>query len=266
MTSNTLSIKNLNISLNTLSKKQNIVEDFSLTLHAGKVTALVGASGSGKTMASLGILGTLPSNLSASYTNLSFNGNPIHPENLRGKIVASILQNPRSAFNPLRNMHYHAIETLKALDKWDETAEIKICKALYAAGLENAEEILTSYAFELSGGQLQRIMIALALLSETSFLIADEPTSELDLIIQSQILQTLKKLTEKHGLGILLITHDLSVVAALADDVVILEKGKIVEQTDVLTLFKQPQAKVTKHLLKAHLSLYGLTLDDEKTP
>ncbi|QCE33093.1 ATP-binding cassette domain-containing protein [Acetobacteraceae bacterium] len=251
-----LSLKNLTITTQSKDKKREIISNLSLELQQGKILALLGASGSGKTMACAGILDTLPTGIRATYDSLLLNGTRIQPAQLRGEKIASIMQNPRSAFNPLKNMYAHAKETLKALGKNTQNDRQKILKAMQDSGLENIEELLSLYAFEMSGGQLQRMMISLALLSEAPFLIADEPTSDLDLIVQHQVLTLIEKLVKERNLGVLLITHDLSVVAKLANEVAVMDQGRIIEQASVQNIFSKPQHPVTQNLLQAHFSLY----------
>ena len=152
------------------------------------------------------------------------------------------MQNPRSAFNPLHTMHTHARETCLALGKPADDATLTA--AIEAVGLENAARVLKLYPFEMSGGMLQRMMIAMAVLCESQFIIADEPTTDLDVVAQ----------------GMLLVTHDMGVVARLADDVAVMSHGKIVEQGDVETLFNVPKHAVTRSLVSAHLALYGMEL------
>ena len=159
------------------------------------------------------------------------------------------MQNPRSAFNPLHTMHTHARETCLALGKPADDATLTA--AIEAVGLENAARVLKLYPFEMSGGMLQRMMIAMA---------ADEPTTDLDVVAQARILDLLESIMQKQAPGMLLVTHDMGVVARLADDVAVMSHGKIVEQGDVETLFNAPKHAVTRSLVSAHLALYGMEL------
>ncbi|EEZ1319382.1 ATP-binding cassette domain-containing protein, partial [Escherichia coli] len=169
-----------------------------------------------------------------------------------------IMQNPRSAFNPLHTMHTHARETCLALGKPADDATLTA--AIEAVGLENAARVLKLYPFEMSGGMLQRMMIAMAVLCESPFIIADEPTTDLDVVAQARILDLLESIMQKQAPGMLLVTHDMGVVARLADDVAVMSQGKIVEQGDVETLFNAPKHTVTRSLVSAHLALYGMEL------
>ncbi|MBT9383579.1 ATP-binding cassette domain-containing protein [Pseudooceanicola sp. CBS1P-1] len=233
---------------------RRVLDDLSLTLVPGRVLALVGASGSGKSTAVSAALGVLSPGLRLSGGEIRLDGRPAAPKALRGRIVASVLQNPRSAFNPLRSMRDHVQETLRALGRdWDAR---RVHDTLSGVGIETPEQILPLYPFEMSGGMLQRVMIALALLSEAPYLFADEPTTDLDLVVQARILDLLADAQARHGLGMLLITHDMGVVARLADEVAVLDRGRIVEQAPVGDLFHAPRHPVSRMLIDAHLSLY----------
>lgn len=166
------------------------------------------------------------------------------------------MQNPRSAFNPVRTMRDHAKETFKALDIPKSEWERRIVQAMDDAGLEDPDRVLALHPFEMSGGMLQRMMIALALASGAPFLFADEPTTDLDLIVQREILDLLDRLRCERHLGILLVTHDMGVVARLADKVAVMETGRIIENGPVHDIFYQPGHMTTRRLVDAHLSLY----------
>ncbi|VFS01096.1 nickel transporter ATP-binding protein NikD [Citrobacter koseri] len=168
------------------------------------------------------------------------------------------MQNPRSAFNPLHTMAAHAKETCLASGKPADDATL--IAALEAVGLENTARVLKLYPFEMSGGMLQRMMIAMALLCDAPFIIADEPTTDLDVVAQARILDLLESIMRSRAPGMLLVTHDMGVVARLADDVAVMDNGKIVELGDVETLFRTPQHSVTRNLVSAHLALYGMEL------
>nr|WP_026358219.1 ABC transporter ATP-binding protein [Aureimonas ureilytica] len=235
-----------------------LVDAVDLTLQAGEVLALVGASGSGKSLTCAAALDVLPPGTWREGGTVALEGVARTGAELRGRHVATILQNPRSAFNPVRTMRAHAEETLRALGvdraRWDGL----VASALSDAGLADAERILPLHPFEMSGGMLQRMMIALALLTGAPFLFADEPTTDLDLVVQREILDLLDRLKTSRGLGILLVTHDMGVVARLADRVAVMEAGRIVETGPVMDLFYRPSHPATRRLVHAHLSLYGL--------
>ena len=242
----------------TLAAERPLVQGVSLTLRSGRVLALVGGSGSGKSLTCAAALGVLPAGVRQTAGELALNGQTVTPQSLRGRQVATIMQNPRSAFNPLFTMATHARETCRALGKTLDDATL--IATLKSVGLEEAERVLGLYPFEMSGGMLQRMMIALAVLSDAPFIIADEPTTDLDALAQARILELLEDQMRRRAPGMLLITHDMGVVARLADDVAVMENGKIVERGNVQTLFRTPQHPVTRNLVSAHLALYGMEL------
>ena len=235
---------------------QPLVHGVSLTLKRGRVLALVGGSGSGKSLTCAAALGILPPGVRQTAGIILADGTPVSPGELRGRKIATIMQNPRSAFNPLHTMAAHARETCRAVGKPADDATL--VAVLEAVGLEEAQRVLKLYPFEMSGGMLQRMMVALALLSRAPFIIADEPTTDLDAIAQARILNLLADIVASRGLGLLLVTHDMGVVARLADYVAVMENGRLVEQCDVNTLFSAPQHPLSQRLLAAHLALYGL--------
>lgn len=246
----------LKISGLTLKHRQRtLVESVELTLKAGEVHALVGASGSGKSLTCLGILDLLPPGVHSSGASLLLDGQAVAAASLRGREVALVLQNPRSAFNPVRSLRQHALETLQARGIRGGDAEQLIHATLLEVGLFDGQRILDSFAFQLSGGMLQRTMIALALLADSRFLLADEPTSDLDVVAQARFLDLLERLMVHRNLGVLLITHDMGVVARCADQVTVMAQGRIVEQADVHSLFHAPQSQEARTLLAAHHSL-----------
>lgn len=236
-------------------RQRTLVDRVELTLKAGQVHALVGASGSGKSLTSLGILDLLPPGVHSTGASLLLDGQPVAAAQLRGRQVALVLQNPRSAFNPVRSLRQHALETLQARGLRGVEAEQLIQATLHEVGLHDDQRVLDSFAFQLSGGMLQRMMIALALLADSRFLLADEPTSDLDVVAQARFLDLLQRLVEQRNLGVLLITHDMGVVARCADQVSVMAHGRIVEQADVHQLFNAPQSQEARRLLAAHHSL-----------
>lgn len=178
-----------------------LVHDVDLQLRHGEVCTLVGASGSGKSLSCLGLLDLLPPGLARTQGQLLLDGQPLAASSVRGRLASLVLQNPRSAFNPVRNMASHAIETLRQRGITGAAARARMAHCLDAVGLADPERVLQSFAFQLSGGMLQRMMIALALMAETPFLLADEPTSDLDALSQARFLDLLMELVQVHGLG-----------------------------------------------------------------
>lgn len=237
---------------------RRLVNGLSLTLRRGRVLALVGASGSGKSLVCAATLGVLPPGVRQTAGQILADAEVTAPDSLRGMKIATIMQNPRSAFNPLHTMATHARETCLALGKpADDRALIA---ALEAVGLEQPSRVLKLYPFEMSGGMLQRMMIAIATLCDAPFIIADEPTTDLDAVAQARILDLLDDIMHTRAPGMLLVTHDMGVVARLADDVAVMDNGVIVEQGDVDALFRAPTHPVTRALVSAHLALYGMEI------
>ncbi|WP_342323181.1 nickel import ATP-binding protein NikD [Kosakonia sp. BYX6] len=248
------------LSLESLSlhAERPLVQDVSLTLQRGRVLALVGGSGSGKSLTCAAALGVLPPGVRQTAGRILIDHQPVSPQVLRGVTVATVMQNPRSAFNPLRTMAAHARETCQALGK--PADDKTLIAALHSVGLDDAKRILGLYPFEMSGGMLQRMMIALALLSDAPFIVADEPTTDLDAVAQAKILDLLETIVHERQPGMLLVTHDMGVVARLADDVAVMDNGRIIERGAVEALFNAPQHPLTRQLVAAHLALYGMEL------
>ncbi len=172
-----------------LTADRPLVSDVSLTLRRGQVLALLGSSGSGKSLTCAAALGLLPPGVNQTAGRVLLDGMPVHGEQLRGATIATIMQNPRSAFNPLHTMSAHARETCRAAGR--EASDAALLAAMEEVGLDNPRALLKRYPFEMSGGMLQRMMVALALLSRAPFIIADEPTTDLDAIAQARILNLL---------------------------------------------------------------------------
>lgn len=256
MISQKLAIEAITVETGRGEGLQTLVDGVSLTLGRGEVLALVGASGSGKSLTCAAALGMAPNGTRCREGRVTIDGAEQTPAQLRGRKVATIMQNPRSAFNPVRTMRQHGRETLKALGRLGDGSEQLIIAAMKDAGLDDAERLLGLHPFEMSGGMLQRMMIALALLSEAPFILADEPTTDLDLVVQCEVLELLEKLKHERGLGILLVTHDMGVVARLADRVAVMEAGRIIESGSVLEIFANARHATTRRLVEAHLSLY----------
>lgn len=240
-----------------LSAERPLVTNLSLTLTRGRTQALVGASGSGKSLTCLALLNALPSGITQTSGHIMLNGAAISGNALRGKQVATVLQNPRTAFNALRTMGFHLQESRRALGL--PLNNLQAEQVLDEVGLV-PERTLPLYPFEMSGGMLQRMMLAIALLSEAPFLVADEPTTDLDTVAQARCLDLLEQIIARHNLGLLLVTHDMGVVARLADEVTVMSQGEVVEQGCVTQIFSYPQHPSTRQLISGHLALYGMEL------
>lgn len=228
-----------------------LVEDVSLTLARGETLALVGASGCGKTLTCRAIAGVLPASVQQQSGAITW-GTDRPP--------GFVLQGPRTAFNPLLTLGQHFAETFaaKALVSRGTVARARTRDLLTEVGLEGSDRMLARYPHQLSGGMLQRAMIALCLIGDPPLLIADEPTSDLDLIGQAEILALLDRLQASRHLAILLVTHDLSVVAWLAHHLAVMDAGRLMEVGPVEQLFDTPQSPITRALRDAHLALHGL--------
>jgi 5-methyltetrahydropteroyltriglutamate--homocysteine S-methyltransferase len=255
----TLEIKNLNVSFG----EKQLVQDINLTLRMDKITGLIGQSGSGKSLTSLAILGFLPPNLRGKC-EIWLDRERI---NFRKGFFANVMQNPRTAFNPLNSMKSHAKETIKARnlrekfytqnganlkDKFDRNSNIndEIKSAFKSAGL--SEDVLELYPPQMSGGMLQRAMIALTLLARPKFIIADEPTTDLDLLSQKKVLDMLSDLAIKSGVGMLIITHDFGVIRHICDEVFVMENGRLIEHGSVADVFENPQSDGAKQIIGAY--------------
>ncbi|BDH47683.1 nickel import ATP-binding protein NikD [Salmonella enterica subsp. enterica serovar Choleraesuis] len=241
-----------------ISATRPLVNDVSLALNRGRTLALVGSSGSGKSLTCMAALDALPPGVKRTAGSVKIDGKPVSASDLRGSLVATILQNPRLAFNPLRTMRDHINESCRALNL--TIAESAVAQVLDEVGLE-PQRTLSLFPFEMSGGMLQRMMVAIALLCEAPFIIADEPTTDLDTVAQAKTLDLLEQVMLHRAPGLLLVTHDMGVVARLADDVIVMDHGSIVERGEVGQIFHAPRHPVTRRLIAGHLALYGMELN-----
>lgn len=259
MKAQNLSVNNLSVSFTGDSGKVIAIDDVSFTLEKGKVLGVIGESGCGKSTLALSIMKLLPEKISKiEQGEILFNGNDLSKftedklESLRGNEISMIFQEPMTSLNPLFKVGRQIGEPLK-IHKQLRGRELKnkVIELLKTVHIPNPEKIYDAYPHSLSGGMRQRVMIAMALSCEPEILIADEPTTALDVTIQSQILYLLKKLNEKVNTSIIFITHDLSVVAEVCDQVMVLYAGKVVEQTNVYELFDNPKHPYTIGLLES---------------
>jgi len=245
-----LSVHHLNIQ----QAEHVLVDDLNFQLHAGETVALVGESGSGKSISSLALLGLLPSTLKikgqallGQQDLLSLKTEQLRQ--IRGHKIAMIFQEPMTALNPLHRVEKIIGETL-LLQGWSkQKTRARIIELLKDVGIPDPEDKLRRYPHELSGGQRQRVMIAMALALDPDILIADEPTTALDVTLQAQILHLLKSLQQSRNMAMILISHDLNLVRRYADQVIVLNKGKVEEQGSVAEIFKNPKQAYTRDLL-----------------
>ncbi len=257
-----LKVENLSVDFSTPGGLFHAVKDVSFEIGAGETLALVGESGSGKSVSALSILQLLPYPVARHPGgSIRFEGTELlgAPDatlrGIRGNDIAMIFQEPMTSLNPLHNIEKQINEVLfvhKGLSK--SAARARTLELLKLVGLADAENRLNSYPHELSGGQRQRVMIAMALANEPKLLIADEPTTALDVTIQAQILELLDDLKARFGMSMLFITHDLGIVRKMADRVCVMSQGEIIEEETTRDLFKNPKHEYTKHLLDAEPS------------
>ena len=251
-----LVVNNLRVSLKNSSKKKILLNNISFTVPDNKVVAIVGESGSGKSLTALSILRLLSEKTYASSGSIVFNQNEIFSldindiQKIRGNDIAMIFQEPMSALNPTMAIGKQLIEMCKRHLNIASTEIIeKINNLIKKVKLNHIKNLLNKYPHEISGGQKQRIMIAMALLCSPSLLIADEPTTALDVTVQKEIIQLIKKLQKSEKLSVLFISHDLSLVKQIADHIIIMKDGKIIEQGTNNKIFNSPKELYTKALI-----------------
>ncbi|WP_416414198.1 ABC transporter ATP-binding protein [Pantoea sp. App145] len=254
-----LCVKNLYLELRSGGQRIDALNDLSLTLHAGETLALVGESGCGKSLTALALMGLLPQPaLRIKSGEIRFQGKDLtrlrerEMQRLRGCKIAMIFQDPMSALNPVKTVGYQLMEVLIThLRLGRAEAYQRAVALLKRVHIPDAERRMQAYPHNLSGGMSQRVMIAMAIACQPAVLIADEPTTALDVTIQAQILTLLKELQQENGMALLIITHDLGVVAAVANRVAVMYAGRKIEEAPLLSLFEHPQHPYTQGLLNA---------------
>jgi peptide/nickel transport system ATP-binding protein len=260
-----LQVDNLTV---RFGKNFTAVDGISFTLEKGQTVGIVGESGSGKSVTSLSIMRLIaspPGNISNGsilYTNrlgqkvdlVSMNEDAIR--GYRGNEIAMIFQEPMTSLNPVLTCGYQVAEAIRLHKKLNKKeARIKTIELFNKVKLPRPEAIYDSYPHEISGGQKQRVMIAMAISCDPAILIADEPTTALDVTVQAEIIQLLKELQQEHGMGIIFITHDLGVIASIAQRVVVMHRGKVVEEGQVHDIFKNPKHPYTRGLIACRPTL-----------
>lgn len=248
----------------TIGFKENgqtisVVDNLSFSVEPGEIFGIVGESGSGKTMLSLSIMGLLAEDAKIISGGIIYNGvNLLELDEeacrkLRGKELAMIFQEPMTSLNPVLTIGFQVNEMLELHEQHLMVKERKkrVLQALKEAGLTDTEELYKKYPHQLSGGMRQRVMIAMAMICKPKLLIADEPTTALDVTIQAKILDLLKDLSKKYGTSILLISHDLGVVQNICNRAIVMQQGKLVEIGEVSTLFQHPKEEYTKKLVES---------------
>lgn len=280
MSRNTLSLKGLSVDIHNKTAVSHITSNVSFNIKPGETLALVGESGSGKSITSLAITGLLPSQARIAGGQIEFEGQEIQDWSehqflkLRGQKIATIFQEPMTSLNPLHKVGKQIIEVIVIHRLSNRKAAIQRAKELLVeVGLP--KDSYNKYPHQLSGGQQQRVMIAIALACRPKLLIADEPTTALDVTVQKQILILLKSLQSQYGMAMLLITHDLGIVADIADQVAVMYQGKLEEQGPTNRVFANPQSAYTKGLIACRpplaftptrLATFNDVIDGKKIP
>ena len=249
-----LSIEDLTVSLPRGADRPNAVQGVSFTLDPGEVLCIVGESGSGKSVSAAALTGLLPPGLAVTAGRIGFEGRDLRRASasdmraLRGARIGTVFQEPMTALNPLMRVGDQVAEVMQVHGK---PVGRRVAELLEAVGLPDPARIARSYPHALSGGQRQRVMIATALALEPAILIADEPTTALDVTTQKQILALIRDIQQRRGTGVLFITHDFGVVAEIADRVAVMQRGEIVEQGTASAVLSTPQHPYTRALIAA---------------
>ncbi|WP_419878740.1 ABC transporter ATP-binding protein [Brevibacillus centrosporus] len=252
-----LTIDNLRTSFLQSGKKLTVIEGVSFTVEPGETVGVVGESGCGKSVTSMSIMQLLGKNVEMSGS-IRFQDKELltlsdkEMQKIRGNQIAMIFQEPMTSLNPLHSIGKQISEPLRRhLGLSKQAAKERAIQLLKLVGIPRADEIISDFPHQLSGGMRQRVMIAMAMACGPKLLIADEPTTALDVTIQAQILELMKKVRDEQGTSIMLITHDLGVVAEMCHRVIVMYAGQIVEEADVKGLFDNPQHPYTRGLLKS---------------
>jgi dipeptide transport system ATP-binding protein len=253
-----LEIENLVVEFQTSTGPFRAVDGVSLKVDAGEVLAIVGESGSGKSVSMLAAMGLLPWTAKVTADKMVFDGRNLlgmsarERRNIIGKDMSMIFQEPIASLNPCFTVGFQIEEVLRIHLGMDKATRRKRAVELFeAVGIPNPAERLDHFPHQMSGGQCQRVMIAIAIACNPKLLIADEPTTALDVTIQKQILDLLMRLQTEHRMGLIMITHNMGVVAETADRVIVQYKGRKMEEADVLSLFESPKSDYTRALLAA---------------
>lgn len=268
-----LSVEQVNISFKN-DKAENIpaVRDLSFNIQQGETVGLVGESGCGKSVTALSVMQLIEGNASSIKGDIIFEGENLNTfsekemREVRGNKISMIFQEPMTSLNPVHKIGKQISEVLFLHGfATKANSKVKTIEILKNVGIPRAESIIEEYPHQLSGGMRQRVMIAMAMACNPKLLIADEPTTALDVTIQAQILDLMKKLQHQYNTAILLITHDLGVVSEMADRVIVMYYGQIVEQADVRTIFMNPKHPYTIGLLNSVPNIYSES-NDRLTP
>ena len=253
-----LIVKDLRVRFLTASPDRWAVDGISFSMKSGEILGLVGESGSGKTVTAMSISGLLPRRQVQVEGSITLDDrelpqcSPRALRDIRGSALSVVFQEPMTSLDPVMRIGPQVEESLRLHTNLSRAERKKrAIQALTQAELPQPEEVYRKYPHQLSGGMLQRVMIAAAIISQPRLLLADEPTTALDVTIQAQILQLLRKLNRESGMAVLFISHDLNVVRRLCDRVVVMQRGKLVEEGRVEDLFRAPKAEYTRQLIAA---------------
>ena len=253
-----LEIRNLTVSFDTSKGPFKAVDGIDIGVSAGEVLAIVGESGSGKSVAMLAVMGLLPPTATITADVMRYDGRDLlamgkqEKRKIIGRDIAMIFQEPIASLNPCFTTGFQMTEVLRThMGMTGAEAHARSVELFTQVGIPDPTARLTAFPHQMSGGQCQRVMIAMAIACNPRLLIADEPTTALDVTIQKQILDLLVSLQQANGMGLIMITHDMGVVAETADRVVVQYRGKKMEEADVLTLFQAPSHPYTRALLSA---------------
>ncbi|MCC5894743.1 MAG: ABC transporter ATP-binding protein [Alkalibacterium sp.] len=272
LTEKLLQVDNLKISFSTGDSLTEVVSDVSFEIGHGKTLGIVGESGSGKSVSARSIMQLLENNAVVDQNSrIRFNGEEILEKSdremrkIRGKDIGMIFQDPMSSLNPTMKIGKQISETIQIHEKASKKeAAVRAKEIMKLVGIPDVEDRFNQYPFEFSGGMRQRIIIAIALACSPKLLIADEPTTALDVTIQAQILELLKDIQKKTGTSILLITHDFGVVANMCEEIVVMNKGRVVEKGTTKEIFSSPKEDYTKRLLAAIPDLHAEKTQESK--
>ncbi|WP_413065182.1 ABC transporter ATP-binding protein [Siminovitchia sp. 179-K 8D1 HS] len=253
-----LNVRDLEVALPSEDGDITLVNKVSFSLKKGKTLGIVGESGCGKSLTSLSIMGLLPPNIKVKNGFIQLNGKDItklsksERRRLRGKDMAMIFQEPMTSLNPVYKIGYQIVELIRNHENISKAeARKRAIHMLELVGIPRPNKVIEDYPHQLSGGMRQRVMIGMALSCNPGLLIADEPTTALDVTIQAQIFDLMKSLQDKMHMSLILVTHDLGVVAEVCDTVIVMYAGEVVERTTVEELFESPKHPYTKGLLAA---------------
>ncbi len=254
-----LDVVDLHIEFHDHDRPETVVEDFDLMLEKGEIVGIVGESGSGKSMSALAIAGLLKRHALTKNGRIMFDGHDLLTcdrkilRSYQGDEISMIFQEPMTSLNPVKKIGWQVEESLRIHHREIDKAERKrrAIEIMDAVGLREPEKVYDMYPHELSGGMRQRVMIAAAMIGEPRILIADEPTTALDVTIQAQIVELLRKLNREKGTAIIFISHDLSLIRQLCQRVIVMQSGNIVETGTVEEIFRFPKMNYTRKLIAA---------------